>query len=187
MHPPGEAMDKNISLVISEADLARRVRELGAEISRDYAGRTPVLVSVLKGSFIFLADLVRAITVPIHVDFMAITRYGAGKRGGVVRIEKDLDLAITGREVLFVEDIVDTGLTLGYLVRNLQAREPAGLAVCTLLDRRVRRLANLPIRYTGFEVPDRFLVGYGLDQGEKYRNLPHLAALPESTKAPERA
>jgi hypoxanthine phosphoribosyltransferase len=155
------------------------VGALGAEISRDYAERTPVLVSVLKGSFVFLADLARAITVPVNIDFMAITRYGSGKRGGAVRIEKDLDLSITGREVLFVEDIVDTGLTLGYLVRNLQAREPASLAVCTLLDRRVRRLAKLPIRYTGFEVPDRFLVGYGLDHREEHRNLPYLGALPE--------
>ena len=178
-------MDKNISVVISEDALRGRVRELGAEISRDYAGRTPILISVLKGSFIFLADLARAITIPVNLDFMAITRYGAGKRGGVVRIEKDLDLAITGREVLFIEDIVDTGLTLGYLVRNLQAREPTGLAVCTLLDRRVRRLANLPIRYTGFEVPDRFLVGYGLDHREQYRNLPYLGALPEAGKSAE--
>ena len=176
-------MNENISVVISEDDLRRRVCELGAEISRDYAERTPVLIAVLKGSFIFLADLARAITVPINLDFMAITRYGAGKRGGVVRIEKDLDLAITGRDVLFVEDIVDTGLTLGYLVRNLQAREPASLSVCTLLDRRVRRLANLPIRYTGFEVPDRFLVGYGLDHRENYRHLPYLGALPEEGQA----
>jgi hypoxanthine phosphoribosyltransferase len=175
-------MNKNISVVIGEDELQRRVRELGAEISRDYADRTPVLIAVLKGSFIFLADLARAITIPINLDFMAITRYGAGKRGGAVRIEKDLDLAIAGREVLFVEDIVDTGLTLGYLVRNLQAREPAGLAVCTLLDRRVRRLANLPIRYTGFEVQDRFLVGYGLDHREQYRNLPYLGALPDEGK-----
>ena len=174
-------MHENISVVFSEGELQRRVRDLGAEISRDYAGRTPVLISVLKGSFIFFADLARAITVPVNLDFMAITRYGAGKRGGVVRIEKDLDLAITGRDVLFVEDIVDTGLTLGYLVRNLQAREPASLAVCTLLDRRVRRLANLPVRYTGFEVPDRFLVGYGLDNREEHRNLPYLGALPEET------
>jgi hypoxanthine phosphoribosyltransferase len=139
---------------------------------------------VLKGSFIFLADLARAITVPVHLDFMAITRYGADKRGGVVRIEKDLDLAVTGRDVLVVEDIVDTGLTLGYLVRNLQAREPASLAVCTLLDRRARRLASLPIRYTGFEVPDRFLVGYGLDHREEHRNLPYVAALPERASGP---
>jgi hypoxanthine phosphoribosyltransferase len=173
-------MAESFSVIISEEQLRRRVRELGEEISRDYAGRTPLLISVLKGSFIFLADLARAITVPIELDFMAITRYGAGRRGGVVRIEKDLDLAVAGREVLFVEDIVDTGLTLAYLVRSLQAREPAGLAVCTLLDRRVRRLANLPIRYTGFEVPDRFLVGYGLDDRERYRNLPYLGALPEN-------
>jgi hypoxanthine phosphoribosyltransferase len=175
-------MEKNISVVISEDDLRRRVGELGAEISRDYADRTPVLIAVLKGAFIFLADLARAITIPIEIDFMAITRYGAGKRGGAVRIEKDLDLAITGREVLFVEDIVDTGLTLGYLVRNLQAREPASLAVCSLLDRRARRLANLPIRYAGFEVPDRFLVGYGLDHREQHRNLPYLGALQEGGK-----
>ena len=172
------------SVVIAEEELRRRVRELGAEISRDYAGRTPVLVAVLKGSFIFLADLVRAITIPVNIDFMAITRYGQGSRGGVVRIEKDLDLAITGRDVLFVEDIVDTGLTLGYLVRNLQAREPAGLAVCTLLDRRARRLMNLPIRYRGFEVPDRFLVGYGLDHRERYRNLPYLGSLPDEEQGP---
>jgi hypoxanthine phosphoribosyltransferase len=159
--------------------IARRVRELGAEIGRDYAGRTPILVAVLKGSFVFLADLVRAIPSPLSVDFMAITSYAPGRRGGVVRIEKDLSLPVSGRDVLFVEDIVDTGLTLGYLIKNLRAREPASLAVCTLLDRKVRRLANLPLRYVGFEVPDRFLVGYGLDQGERLRNLPYLAALPE--------
>lgn len=172
-------MEETSEVVIDEEALQRRVNELGAAISRDYAGRVPVLVAVLKGSFVFLADLVRAVTIPVNVDFMAITRYGSGKRGGAVRIEKDLDLAIAGREVLVVEDIVDTGLTLGYLVRNLQARGPAGLAVCTLLDRRARRLTNLPIRYVGFEVPDRFLVGYGLDHRERHRNLPYLAALPE--------
>jgi len=173
-----------MDVVIGEEDLRRRVRELGAEISRDYCGRTPLLVAVLKGSFIFLADLARAITIPVNLDFMAITRYGPGARGGVVRIEKDLDLAITGREVLVVEDIIDTGLTLGYLMKTLGARDPASLAVCTLLDRRARRLTKLPIRYVGFEVPDRFLVGYGLDQREQYRHLPHLAALPEEEKGP---
>jgi hypoxanthine phosphoribosyltransferase len=172
-------------VVIDEERLRKRVRELGAEISRDYAGRPPVLVAVLKGSFVFLADLARAIDVPVEIDFMAITRYGPRRRGGVVRIEKDLDIAVTGREVLFVEDIVDTGLTLGYLVRNLLSREPANVAVCALLDRRVRRLAQLPIRYTGFEVPDRFLVGYGLDHREQYRNLPYLGALRDE-KEPER-
>jgi hypoxanthine phosphoribosyltransferase len=177
-------MENMFPAVIGQEELRQRVRELGAEISRDYAGRTPVLVSVLKGSFIFLADLVRAITVPVNVDFMAITRYGASGRGGAVRIEKDLDLAIAGRDVLIVEDIVDTGLTLGYLIKNLGAREPASLAVCTLLDRRARRLTKLPIRYVGFEIPDRFLVGYGLDQRERHRNLPYLAALPDEEGGP---
>lgn len=175
-------MRKSIEVVISQEDIQKRVRELGASISRDYAGKTPVLVAVLKGSFMFLADLVRAITVPLRLDFMAITTYGGGRRGGAVRIEKDLDLSITGCEVLFVEDIIDTGLTLAYLVRSLEVREPAGLAVCTLLDRKARRIAKLPIRYTGFEVPDRFLVGYGLDQGERWRNLPYLGALPEERR-----
>jgi hypoxanthine phosphoribosyltransferase len=177
-------VEKPLSVVIGEAELRRRVRELGAEISRDYAGRTPVLVSVLKGAFVFLADLVREVTIPVAVDFMAITRYGAGRRGGAVRIEKDLDLAISGRDVLVVEDIVDTGLTLGYLMKNLGARDPATLTVCTLLDRRARRLTKLPLRYVGFEVPDRFLVGYGLDHREGWRNLPYLAALPEGETAP---
>ena len=172
-------MAEQLEVIIAEEAIRQRVRELGEQISRDYAGRTPVLVAVLKGSFVFLADLARAITVPVNIDFMAVTSYGAGKRGGVVRIVKDLDLAVTGRDVLVVEDIVDTGLTLGYLVRSLQAREPSGIAVCTLLDRSVRRLAKLPIRYTGFEVPDRFLVGYGLDHRERHRNLPYLAALPD--------
>jgi hypoxanthine phosphoribosyltransferase len=176
-------MENNLEIVIGEQELRQRVRELGAEISRDYAGRSPILVSVLKGAFVFLADLVREISIPVAVDFMAITRYGAGRRGGAVRIEKDLDLAIAGRDVLVVEDIVDTGLTLGYLMKNLGARDPAGLAVCTLLDRRARRLTKLPLRYVGFEVPDRFLVGYGLDHREDWRNLPYLAALPEEQTA----
>jgi len=172
-------VENGLEVIIPAEEIARRVRELGGEIARDYAGRVPLLVAVLKGSFVFLADLARAIDGPLEVDFMAITSYGAGRRGGVVRIEKDLGLPVTGRDVLIVEDIVDTGLTLGYLIKSLEAREPASLAVCTLLDRRVRRLARLPIRYVGFEVPDRFLVGYGLDQGERHRNLPCLAALPE--------
>jgi hypoxanthine phosphoribosyltransferase len=177
-------VEESLKVVIEEQELRRRVRELGAEISRDYAGRIPVLVSVLKGAFVFLADLVREISIPVHVDFMAITRYGAGRRGGAVRIEKDLDLVVAGRDVLVVEDIVDTGLTLGYLIKSLGARDPASLAVCTLLDRRARRLTKLPLRYVGFEVPDRFLVGYGLDHRELWRNLPHLAALPEEATAP---
>lgn len=177
-------MKDTCEVVIAADTLQRRVRELGAEISRDYAGRDLVLVSVLKGAFVFLADLVREITIPVVLDFMAITRYGAGRRGGAVRIEKDLDLVVAGREILVIEDIVDTGLTLGYLMKNLGARDPASLAVCTLLDRRARRLTKLPLRYVGFEVPDRFLVGYGLDHRELWRNLPHLAALPEEERAP---
>ncbi len=172
-------MPQQLEVVFPADRIGARVRELGAEIARDYAGRTPLLVAVLKGSFVFLADLVRAIDAEVNVDFMSVTSYGPGRRGGVVRIEKDLSLPITGRDVLFVEDIVDTGLTLGYLMKTLATREPASLSVCTLLDRRVRRLAKLPIRYVGFEVPDRFLVGYGLDEAERLRNLPYLAALPE--------
>jgi len=172
--------EKKFPVVIAEDDIRRRVRELAAEISRDYAGANPLLVSVLKGSVIFLADPLRALSVPAQVDFMAVTSYGgAGKKGGVVRIVKDLDLPITGREVLVVEDIIDTGLTLAYLLRTLAAREPASLQVCTLLDRRVRRIARLPVRYVGFEAPDLFLVGYGLDHQEAHRNLPYLGSLPE--------
>lgn len=173
-------MENNYQTIFTEEEISRRIHQLGGEISRDYAGKTPVLVAVLKGSVVFLADLIRAVSIPIHLDFMAITSLGGpGRGGGVVRIVKDLDLAITEREVLIVEDIIDTGLTLGYLIKTLKAREPAGIAVCTLLDRRARRLAKLPIRYVGFEVPDRFLVGYGLDHREEHRNLPYLAALPE--------
>jgi hypoxanthine phosphoribosyltransferase len=178
-------MENKFEVVIGEDELRQRVRLLGAEISRDYAGKTPVLVAVLKGSVVFLADLVRAITIPVNLDFMAITSFGSGGgRGGVVRIAKDLDIPISGREVIIVEDIIDTGLTLGYLIKSLRARDPADVAVCTLLDRRARRLTKLPIRYVGFEVPDRFLVGYGLDQREEHRNLPFLAALPEEGASP---
>jgi hypoxanthine phosphoribosyltransferase len=173
-------MENNFDVVIGEEAIRERVRQLGEAISRDYAGKTPVLVAVLKGSVIFLADLIRAVTIPVNLDFMAITSFGSGGgRGGVVRIVKDLDIPISGREVIIVEDIIDTGLTLGYLIKALRARDPADIAVCTLLDRRARRLTRLPIRYVGFEVPDRFLVGYGLDHREEHRNLPYLAALPE--------
>lgn len=178
-------MENKLEVVIDEEQLRARIRVLGAEISRDYAGKTPVLVAVLKGSVVFLADLIRAVSVPVNLDFMAITSFGgAGKRDGVVRIVKDLEIAITGREVLIVEDIVDTGLTLRYLIKALRAREPADIAVCTLLDRRHRRLTKLPIRYIGFEVPDRFLVGYGLDYQEEWRNLPCIAVFPGEASSP---
>ena len=163
---------KAVDRVLIDADtLARRVQELGATISQDYAGRVPILVGVLKGVVPFMADLLRAITIPVEVDFMAISRYRPGQKGRV-RVLKDLDLDISGRDVLFVEDIVDTGLTLRYLLKLLQAREPASLEVCVLLNKTSRRLVEIPLKYVGFEVPDFYLIGYGLDFREKYRNLP---------------
>ncbi len=172
--------EKAFQIVYSQEAIGQRVRELGEEISRDYGGKVPVLVSILKGSVVFLADLMRSITVPVHIDFMAITSFERGGRpGGVVRIIKDLDLQVSGRDILLVEDIIDTGLTAGYLVKTLEAREPRSLQICTLLDRRVRRLAQLPLQYVGFDVPDQYLVGYGLDHRQIYRNLPFLALLPD--------
>ncbi len=158
-------------VLIDTETLERRVRELGAAISRDYRGRVPVLVGVLKGVVPFMADLLRAITIPVEVDFMAISRYRPGQKGRA-RVLKDLDTDITGRDVIFVEDIVDTGLTLQYLLRLLRAREPASLEVCVLLNKTSRRLVDIPLKYVGFEVPDFYLIGYGLDFREKYRNLP---------------
>jgi hypoxanthine phosphoribosyltransferase len=165
-------------VLVSAEQLQRRVRELGAEISRDYAGGTLLLVGVLKGAVFFLADLMRAIDIAVEVDFMAVASYGsATDSSGVVRILKDLDVAIEGRDVLIVEDIVDSGLTLQYLLRNLGARDPRTLGVCALLTKPARREVELPIRYVGFEIPDAFVVGYGLDHDERHRNLPFVAAL----------
>jgi hypoxanthine phosphoribosyltransferase len=160
--------------------LQRRVTELGAEISADYAGRELLVIGVLKGAFVFIADLIRHLEIPCEVDFMAVSSYGASTHSsGVVRILKDLDASIAGRDVLVVEDVIDSGLTLKYLMKNLASRDPASLAVCTLLAKpRARKLA-LDVRYVGFELPDRFVVGYGLDHGERHRNLPHIAAHPE--------
>ncbi len=158
--------------------LQERVRELGAEISRDYADRDLILVCVLKGAVFFLSDLMRAIEIPCEVDFMAVASYGsATDSSGVVRILKDLDTVIEGRDVLIVEDIVDSGLTLSYLMRNLKGRGPRSLEVCALLTKPERRKIELPARYIGFEIPDRFAIGYGLDHAERYRNLPFVAAL----------
>lgn len=165
-------------ILFSAEQIQARVLELGAAISRDYEGCHPLLVGVLKGVFPFLADLARAITIPIEVDFMAIASYSAESRQhGVVRIQKDLDSAIGGRHVLFVEDVVDTGLTLNYVLRNLHSREPASLHVCTMFDKGSRRLVRTPIHYKGFDLPDRFVVGYGLDYRELYRNLPFVGLL----------
>jgi hypoxanthine phosphoribosyltransferase len=164
-------------LVTAEA-LKSRVLELGEEISRDYAARPLLLVGVLKGAVFFLSDLMRCIDVPVELDFMAVASYGsATDSSGVVRILKDLDASIEGRDVLIVEDIVDSGLTLQYLLRNLGSRNPRTLEVCALLTKPERRKVDLPTRYVGFEIPDRFVVGYGLDYAERYRNLPFVAVL----------
>jgi hypoxanthine phosphoribosyltransferase len=178
--------DGLISDVLVEAEpLSRRVAELGEELSRDYAGRDVLLVGVLKGAVFFMADLVREITIPCEIDFMAVSSYGSGTdSSGVVRILKDLDANIEGRHVVIVEDIVDSGLTLSYLVRNLEARQPASLEVCALLTKPERRKADIECRYVGFEIPNRFVIGYGLDYGERFRSLPYVAALDE-TKLPE--
>ncbi len=165
-------------ILVSAEDLTRRVRELAEEINRDYAGRELVLIGVLKGAVFFVSDLMRHLEMPVEVDFMAVASYGsATKSSGVVRILKDLDAAIEDRHVLIVEDIVDSGLTLQYLLRNLAGRNPASLEVCALLIKPERRKVNLETRYVGFEIPDEFAIGYGLDHAERYRNLPFVAAL----------
>jgi hypoxanthine phosphoribosyltransferase len=167
-------------VLVDAETLQRRVREIGAEVSEAYRGKNLLLVGVLKGAVFFVADVMRAIDVPVEVDFMAVSSYGsATDSSGVVRILKDLDIAIEGREVLIVEDIVDSGLTLQYLMRSLSARNPASLEVCALLTKPERRKVDLPIRFVGFEIPDRFAIGYGLDHAERYRNLPYVAALDE--------
>jgi len=168
-------------ILVQADDLQRRVRELADAISRDYAGppaRDLLLICVLKGAVFFLSDLMRHITVPCEVDFMAVASYGsATDSSGVVRILKDLDASIEGRDVLIVEDIVDSGLTLQYLMRNLKARNPASIEVCALLTKPDRRKADVPARYIGFEIANRFVIGYGLDHAERHRNLPYVAAL----------
>jgi hypoxanthine phosphoribosyltransferase len=166
--------------LVTQEDLQRRVRELGEEISRDYEGKDLFLVGVLKGAVFFLSDLMRSIDVPCEVDFMAVASYGSSTdSSGVVRILKDLDATIEGKDVLIVEDIIDSGLTLSYLLRTLNAREPRSLEVCSLLTKPERREVDLPIRYTGFEIPNKFVIGYGLDYAERYRNLPYVAVLQE--------
>jgi hypoxanthine phosphoribosyltransferase len=167
-------------ILVQPDDLKQKVRDLGAQISLDYGERDLLLVCVLKGAVFFLADLMRHIDIPCEVDFMAVSSYGSETdSSGVVRILKDLDRPIAGRDVLIVEDIVDSGLTLQYLMRNLGAREPASLEVCALLTKPDRRKVELPTRYVGFEIPDKFAIGYGLDHAERYRNLPYVAALTE--------
>jgi len=174
-------LERGVGEILIEADALRaRVAELGEEISAHYEGRDLLLVGVLKGAVFFMADLMRKLTIPCEVDFMAISSYGASTdSSGVVRILKDLDINIEGRDVLVVEDIIDSGLTLSYLMRNLESREPATLEVCALLTKPDRREIEVPVRYVGFEIPNRFVIGYGLDFGERYRNLPYVAVLSD--------
>jgi hypoxanthine phosphoribosyltransferase len=167
-------------MVVPPDELQRRVSELAEEITHDYAGRDLFMMGVLKGAVFFVADLIRQVGLPCELDFMAVSSYGSlTDSSGVVRILKDLDAPIEGRDVLIVEDVVDSGLTLGYLLRSLKSRNPRSLEVCALLVKPHRRRVELPIRYVGFEIPNRFVVGYGLDLDQRYRNLPYVAALPD--------
>ena len=168
LKPPGQ-------ILLSEQQIENRIKELGQQITNDYENKAPLLIGVLKGAFIYMADLARAISLPIEFDFMAVSSYGnATKTSGVVRIVKDLDIDLSGREVIVVEDIIDSGLTLNYLRKNLESRGPTSLEVCALLVRSGRQVGELGLKYVGFEIPPDFVIGYGLDVAEKYRNLPDL-------------
>lgn len=165
-------------IIISAEEIEQRVEEMGRRISEDYAGRNPILIGVLKGVVPFIADLLRVLTVPVEIDFMAVSSYSPEARDrGVVRLVKDLEVPITDRHVLFVEDVIDTGLTLSYLLRTLRARQPASLEVCVLFNKPKHRLVDVPLRYKGFDLPDRLVVGWGLDYREQYRNLPYVGLL----------
>ena len=172
-------LEKDIDhILFSEEQLKARVREIAGQIDRDFAGKEPMLISVLRGSFIFMADLMRSITLPCTVDFMAVSSYGAGTTSsGQVQITKDLSESIEGRDIIVVEDILDSGNTLSYLLQILQARHPASMKLCTLLDKPDRRIKPVHVDYSGFSIPDEFVVGYGLDFAEKYRNLPYIGVL----------
>ncbi|MDA8233412.1 MAG: hypoxanthine phosphoribosyltransferase [Clostridia bacterium] len=172
MHPDGER------ILLSEADISAKVKEIGEQISRDYEGKELLVIGILKGALIFMGDLVRQINVPVSLDFMAVSSYGTStESSGAVRILKDLEKSIEGQHVLIVEDIIDTGLTLKYLLENLQARKPASVKVCTLLDKPERRKTQVVADYNGFSIPDEFVVGYGLDYAERYRNIPYIMVL----------
>ena len=171
----------NIKKVIfTEKEIMDKVDELGRKISEDYKGKQPLLISILKGTFIFLADITRKIVIPVEIDFMSIGLYqGTTSQTGIVRITKDLDLDITGRHVLVIEDIIRTGLTIGYLIQNMESRKPASIKICTLLDNPAQRLVNIPVAYSGFKVPDVPLAGYGMDIKGELRNLPYVAQIDE--------
>jgi len=174
--------DDIAQVVLSEEEIQARVAEMAQRISADYAGKTPLLVGVLSGVVFFMADLLRQITIPVNVEFMSISKYARAASSGAVRITKDLEQSIANRHVLFVEDVIDTGLTLNYLLRTLRARRPASLEVCVLFDRPYRRLIDLPLAYEGLELPDTFVVGYGLDLNGYYRNLPYVGILKDGIR-----
>ena len=179
-----EFTNTNLEVLIPAEEIEKRIRELGAEIARDYSGHNPLLIGVLKGACLFLSDLMRVTDIPLNVEFIAISSYGAEMRtSGEVRILKDLDVAIEGRHILVVEDIVDTGLTLSYLLANLKSRGAASVKLAALLDKFERREKEVPIDYLGFQIPDKFVVGYGLDFAERYRNLPFIAVLKHPGEA----
>ena len=174
----GDLADGVREILISTDEIQQRVYEIGQAISQDYAGLNPLLVGVLKGVLFFMADLLRAVRIPTEMDFIAVSSYSPESRDqGLVRMVKDLEIPISGRHVLFVEDVIDTGLTLNYILRNLRARQPASLEVCVLFNKPEHRLVDIPLKYKGFDLPDRFVVGYGLDHREKYRNLPFVGLL----------
>jgi len=178
IHTGGNKVKEIAEILLSEEQIAARVRELGAEITKDYQGKNLVVIGILKGALPFMADLIRQIKVPLRYDLMAVSSYGAStKTSGAVQILKDIEMVIEGEDVLVVEDIIDTGLTLSYLLRNLQARHPASLKVCTLLDKPSRREVEITPAYNGFVIPDRFVVGYGLDYAERFRELPFIGVL----------
>lgn len=165
------------NIIITETEIREKIKEIGKQITIDYNGKELILICVLKGACVFISDLMRAIMIPLYVDFLSISTYTERSEAGAVRIIKDLDIDITNRDVLVIEDIIDTGFTLGYLLRILKARSPATLKVAVLLDRPTLRIVDLPVAYKGFEIPEQFVVGYGLDYHQKYRNLPYICLL----------
>jgi len=164
-------------ILITEGEIKKRIKELGREISYDYEGKNPVLVTILRGAIVFLCDLMREISVPVTLDFLSVSSYLEQTQTGVVKILKDLDTSIENRHIILVEDIVDTGLTLDYIIRTLKERKPSDIRVCALLDKKARRIVEVPVHYLGFEIPDEFVVGYGMDYEQEYRNLPFIGVL----------
>lgn len=170
-------MNEIKEILISEEQILKRVKELGESISKDYDGKEPILICVLKGSIIFMSDLMRAISVPHLIDFIAVSSYEKTESSGIVRLLKDLSIDVFDRDIIIIEDIVDTGLTLSYLIKNFKLHMPSSIKVCVLLDKRCKRKIDVPVDYIGFEIPDKFVVGYGLDYEELYRNLPYIGVL----------